>query len=98
MNKTLFALVAGVACLVGLGMASEANAGVVVKTNVVVGRPYYQTHAVRFSGGYYFAGYNHHHWGHRNWDARRGCYVYWEPSLRIYFYYDNARGGYYPCN
>src|SRR5262249_30870595 len=98
MNKTLFGVAAGLACLVGLGMASEADAGVVVKTTVVTNRPYYQTHAVRFSGGYCFAGHNHHHWGHRVWDADRRCYVYWEPSLRVYFYYDNVRGGYYPCN
>ena len=51
MNKTLFGVAAAVACLVGLGMASEADAGVVVKTTVVTNRPYYQTHAVKFSGG-----------------------------------------------
>jgi hypothetical protein len=99
MNKTLFAVLAGVVCLVGLGTASEANAaGVVRHQTVVTSRPYYQSHAVKFSGGYYFAGRDHHHWGHRTWDARRRCYTYWEPSLQVYFYYDVARAGYYPCN
>ena len=31
-------------------------------------------------------------------DARSLPNPYWEPSLRVYFYYDVARAGYYPCN
>jgi hypothetical protein len=94
MKKVLFGVVVGVACLLGLGAANEARADVVIRAAV---RPYHLTYGVRFGGGYYFAGRNHSHWGHRAWDARYHRYVYWEPSLRIYYYYDAGRGGYYPC-
>jgi hypothetical protein len=104
MNKMLFGLAAGVACLVGLGMAGEANAAPVFrKTTTVVktfhdrGPLYYRDHGVKYSGGYYFAGRDHDHWGHRVWDARHHRWQYWEPNLRVYYYYDGVRGGYYPC-
>jgi hypothetical protein len=96
MNKVLFGLAAGVACLV---VAGEADAAVVVKQRtVVVGRPYYQSYGVRHGSSYHFSGRHHRHWGHRTWDSRHRRYHYYEPSLRVYFYYDNVRGGYYPCH
>jgi hypothetical protein len=96
MNKALF-VAAAVACLVGLA-AGESKAGVIVKaTTVVTAKPYYQVHGVAFKGGYYFPGRHHEHWGHRVWDNYYHRWQYWEPSLRVYFYYDATRAGYYPC-
>jgi hypothetical protein len=98
MNKVLFGVAAAVACLLGVA-AGESRAEVIIKkTTVVAAKPYYQTHGVKYSGGYYFAGRYHNHWAHRVWDAHYGRYHYYEPSLRVYFYYDTARGGYYPCH
>jgi hypothetical protein len=105
MSKIMFGVVAGVASLVGLLGAGEAEAGVVVRqrtttvTTTTTTRAYYQSHGVRYGngGGYYFPGQSHNHWGHRVWDSHYGRYHYWEPNLRIYYFYDSGRGGYYPC-
>ena len=59
---------------------------------------YYREHGKKFDRGYYFSGRHHDHWGHRKWDGYRRCYVYYEPALRIYYYYDRDLGGYYPCD
>ena len=61
-------------------------------------QPYYRTYGVKYGKGFYFAGRNHYHWGHRKWDGYRRCYVYWEPVLQVYYYYDEVQGGYYPCD
>jgi hypothetical protein len=100
MQKTLFGLVAGVACLTGLVMASEAKADVVYKKTTVVqrGGSYYRHHGVKYSRGYYFSGRHHNHWSHRTWNPHYRRYHYYEPTLRVYYYYDNARAGYYPCD
>ena len=103
MKKTLIAVAAAVACVIGLGVANEAKAGVVVRASVGKhyghdrGPSYYRDHGVHYSGGYYFRGRNHDHWGHRVWDSHYHRYNYWEPNLRIYYYYDAGLGGYYPC-
>jgi hypothetical protein len=59
---------------------------------------YYQSHGVKFSGGFYFKGKHHNHWGHRKWDGYRRCYVYWEPTLLVYYYYNESQDAYYPCD
>lgn len=61
-------------------------------------QPYYRTYGVKYSKGFYFTGRNHNHWGHRKWDSYRRTYVYWEPTLQVYYYYDEVQGGYYPCD
>jgi hypothetical protein len=84
----------GVAALVlGLavtGTASAANHGGPGP------RPYYATAGVKFSGGYYYKGHNHNHWGGRVWNARYGRYHYWDPYLKCYYYWAPDRGGYFP--
>ncbi|MGL4550001.1 MAG: hypothetical protein ACRC33_02340 [Gemmataceae bacterium] len=59
-------------------------------------RPYYHTHGVRFSGGYYYGGRDHSHWGHRHWDAGFRRYHYYDPYLRSYYFWCPERVGYYP--
>lgn len=61
-----------------------------------IGGAYYRTHGARFSGGYYYGGRAHHHWGHRVWMPSARCYHYWDPNLNCYYYYDAVRLGYYP--
>jgi len=96
MRKTILGLAIAMACVLGLGMASEAQAGVVVKKTV--SRTYYREHDVRYNGGYYFRGREHYHWGYRVWNERYHRYHYWEPNLRVFYFYDDVRGGYYPCD
>jgi hypothetical protein len=76
MNRILFGLVAGVACLVGLAGAGEANAAVVRKTTTVVTkRPFHAARGVRFKGGYHFAGRSHQ-WAYKRGGAAHGRYIY----------------------
>ena len=96
LKKVLFGLAIGAA---GLCLASTAQAGapaVVKKVAAHPGRPYYRTHGVRFSGGYYYRGHDHHHWGQRVWSPVYRRYHYWDPYLRVYFYWCPQRDCYYP--
>jgi len=108
MRKVLLGLTFAVA---GLGLVSQADGGVKKKPTPVKSRghdngnnrhedhsPRHPEHGIKYPGGYYFSGRYHNHWGHRKWDGGRRCYVYWEPTLLIYYYYDEARDGYYPCD
>lgn len=98
MRRLLFGLMA---CVLALGVASEANAHpgggrkVVVRSRAVA-RPYYARHAVKFSGGYYYRGYAHHHWARRVWSPVYYRYHYWDAGLRCYYYWDPIRVAYYP--
>src|SRR5829696_5559496 len=102
MQKMLFGLAAGVACLAGLAVAGEAQAGTVYKKTTVVkkhyghdrGSHYYRDHGTRYGNSYYFKGRHHDHWGSRRWSSRYNRYEYYEPTLRTYYYYDGGREGY----
>jgi len=59
---------------------------------------YYRSHAERYSGGYYYRGRAHSHWARQVWSPTFHRYHYWDAGLGCYFYFDDARGGYYPCN
>src|SRR5262245_57986704 len=100
MNKIFLGLAA---CLIGLATAGAADAAVVVKKSVTVSHRghshgYHRTHGVRYSGGYYYSGRHHKHWGHKVWDVRYGRCHYWEPTLRVYYYYSPGYDAYYPCD
>jgi hypothetical protein len=93
-NKALFGFMV---CLMGVWAASGVDAGVVLRSAAeVTARPYHLTYGIKFSGGFYFSGQHHNHWGHRVWDNHYHRYHYWEPNLRVYYFYDAGRGGYYP--
>jgi hypothetical protein len=98
MKKILFGLAM---CLVGLGLASEANAAVPAAVKKVVGHRgyrggYYRSHGVRFHGGYYYRGYGHHHWGRRIWSPVYHRYHYWDTYLSVWYFWDPIRGCWYP--
>jgi hypothetical protein len=97
MRKLLFALGA---CALSLGLAGSAQAHggsrVVTRERVTVSKTYYKSHARTFSGGYYYAGYRHPHWGGRVWCAEYRRYNYWDPSLRCYFYWCAPAQCWYP--
>jgi hypothetical protein len=58
----------------------------------------YRSHGVRFAGGYYYAGRNHHHWGETVWSPVYNRTIYWDPSLLVWYYWDDATGCYYPVS
>jgi hypothetical protein len=66
----------------------------------VIGREvahrYFETHGVRFAGGYYYPGFDHHHWGRQVWDARLARWEFWDADLGCYFYWNATLNGYYP--
>ena len=94
MFKKLF-LGAAVA-LTGLAMTgTEAKA---VHGPYRAATPYYRAHGVRFTGGYYYTGKYHPHWGGRVWNARYGRYHYWDPYLRCYYYWYAPRACYLPVD
>jgi hypothetical protein len=61
-----------------------------------VAHRYYETHGVRFAGGYYYRGFEHHHWARQVWDARLNRWHYYDADLGCYFYWSPAQNCYYP--
>ncbi len=82
------------ACALGLTMTTSTAEAHPPRHAPV--RIYYHDHGVRFNGGYYYVGRNHHHWSYKVWDA--GCHRdnYYDPYLKCFYYWDVARGCYYP--
>ena len=58
--------------------------------------PHHSAHGVRFAGGYCYTRYEHPHWGGRVWDAHYHRYHYYDPYLRVYYYWDPRPGGVRP--
>ena len=57
---------------------------------------YHEEHAVRFSGGYYYRGFDHHHWERQVWNARLNRWEYFDAGLNCYFYWCPQFNCYYP--
>jgi hypothetical protein len=97
MKKILFA---ASALVLGLTLTGSANAadhhhGGPGRGHVVA--PYFHEHGVRFGGGYYYRGRDHHHWERCVWDAHYCRYQYYDPYLCCWYYWDAGRDCYYPC-
>lgn len=69
----------------------------VVRTAAVT-KGYHLTHATRFVGGYYYAGGHHNHWARAVYSRVYGRTVYLDPGLRVWYFWDPSRGGYYPVS
>jgi hypothetical protein len=61
-------------------------------------RAYHGEHGVRFKGGYYYAGREHHHWTRTVWDAPHHRYIYWDPYVQCYYYWYQPGNCYYPVS
>jgi hypothetical protein len=95
MKRVLLGLAA---CVLGLSLtAGAATAGGYYGT-ASVRAGYYQNNAIRFSGGYYYRGYNHNHWSARTWNASTGCWNYYDPHLHCSYYWHAGHGCYYPTS
>ncbi|HYT92653.1 MAG TPA: hypothetical protein VEL76_28310 [Gemmataceae bacterium] len=88
------------AVVLGLGLTgAAANAAAPHRPGTVVvrgGPGYYRDHSVRFNGGYYYRGRDHHHWARRVWDPAHRRYQYWDSGLNTYFYWYAPGNCYYP--
>lgn len=84
-------------CVLGFGLAGTASAH--EGSHYGHGRGhggYYRDHGVRFSGGWYYRGRDHHHWSRTVWDARCHRYNYYDPYLHCYYYWSPVANCYYP--
>jgi hypothetical protein len=108
MRKIVLSIAAGIMCLGLTSAAADARdvhhgrpvavRGHVVAPNHVVhtGPAYFHDHAVRFSGGYYYRGFDHNHWARRVWDPVHRRYQFWDSGLNTYFYWYAPGNCYYP--
>jgi hypothetical protein len=92
MKRFILGVAAVLALVVG---AAPAQAG---HFRVRVTRHYYRTSGVRFAGGYYYAGSGHRHWTRTVYSRQYGRTVYWDPGLRLWYYWDGGAGRYYPVS
>jgi hypothetical protein len=61
-------------------------------------RNYHLKYGTKFKGGYYYKGKNHCHWTHKYWWGKYGCYTYYCPSSRRWYYWYQPDDCYYPCS
>lgn len=59
-------------------------------------KDYHLTHGTKASFGFFYRGHNHHHWSHRYWNDRYGCYCYFCPYTSCYYYWCAPDNCYYP--
>ncbi len=59
---------------------------------------YHLTNGVRFNQGFYYRGRNHFHWSYQRWDPRYGCYLFYDPCVSMWYYWNQPMGCYYPVN
>jgi hypothetical protein len=86
---------------VAVGLALEATTEASQKTGSFShgsSRSYHEDHGYRFSGGYYYRGYEHNHWTYRYWWGHYGCYTYYCPSTYCWYYYYPQHQCYYPVS
>jgi hypothetical protein len=62
------------------------------------GHNYHLKYGTRFKGGYSYKGKHHRHWTHRYWWGKYGCYTYYCPSSRCWYYWYQPAHCYYPCS
>lgn len=59
---------------------------------------YYVQHGHRFKYGYWYSGYVHPHWSYHVWDSRYGCFLYYDPGVKVYYYWNPVHYRYYPVS
>jgi hypothetical protein len=81
-----------------LGSRVEANPTVTgVNTTSGIGE-YHRKHGKEFSWGYAYFGREHRHWTSCYFDERFGCYLYFDPSTQVYYYWCERDVVFYPIN
>jgi hypothetical protein len=92
MRRILFAA----ACALGLGLTADAARAHEFHGSAGAPVAYHHEHAVRFGGGYYYPGRQHHHWSQHCWDPVHRRYHDYDPYLRVWFWWCPAANCYYP--
>jgi hypothetical protein len=66
--------------------------------NKGIGSNYNLKYGTKFDHGYYYQGRDHNHWSYRCWSPQYGCYCYWDPCCREYYYWCQPRSCFYPVS
>jgi hypothetical protein len=53
---------------------------------------------VRYGGGYYYPGRNYNHWTRSTFSTDYNTTIYWDPGLKLWYYWDEADQRYYPVS
>jgi hypothetical protein len=59
---------------------------------------YHRTHGREEKWGWYYPGREHHHWSHIAYFPAYCTYLYYEPFLRKYYYWNRPHNAYYPVD
>lgn len=59
---------------------------------------YYARHGHRFRDGYWYQGYRHSHWSYHYYDRRYGAYLYYDPGVKVYYWWCAPHFRYYPVS
>jgi hypothetical protein len=94
MRKTFLALAAGVLGLVLTGTADARPSG--HGHHVRERHSYRHSHAERLHRRHPSFAREQFHWTRRVWDARCNRWIYWEPQLQVYYYWDAPANCYSP--
>jgi hypothetical protein len=87
------------AMVLGLALMATAQAGQKYGSyNHEHSRSYHETYGTKFKYGYYYKGYDHHHWTYSYWWSKYGCYTYWCPSTSCWYYWYPREERYYPVS
>src|SRR5262245_47059271 len=89
------------ALVLGLAFAGQADAapkGPSGKGGSGSFKNYHQSHGHKFEHGYYYRGHQHYHWQHRYYNSRYGCWTYYDPCVRNYYYWCQPASCYYPVS
>jgi hypothetical protein len=97
MNRIALGLAAAVLGL-GLSAGTASAHGHPARVGAHAGAHvhYYEHHATRFSGGWCYAGHDHHHWSRCVWDSAHRRYQYYDPGLCCWYYWSAPYNCYYP--
>src|SRR5262249_951639 len=53
---------------------------------------------VKFSKGYYYKGRTHYHWSKRYWNTKYRTWLFFDPSVRGWYYWSGNQSSYFPVN
>lgn len=57
---------------------------------------YHLTHGIKFSGGIFYKGFEHHHWSKIYWSSIYGCRIYYCPYTLVEYYWCPWDNCFYP--
>jgi hypothetical protein len=59
---------------------------------------YAYTRGIKFGKGYYYKGKAHYHWSKRYYSSKWRSWFFYDPSVRVWYYWSGTRTAYYPVS